>query len=239
MFSMLELTIRKHPAIDIRMRDKMPNWCQNVLEVSVKSPEQKEQIRNLLLNGEGEFSFNYTVPMPEGLDKVEVTSAVRDSGTPNWYDWSIENWGTKWDVSECDIADTSDRSCSFSFDTAWSPAEAWVAETSKLLPDAEFALFYVELGMEFSGKATYVNGVMVADEHYDDIDFGIWEQMGFSVESFAETMTFSGAKMISYAEREDANHDVIRAMLELIDEMDDEDKPNEAVITLLKETIKA
>ena len=43
-------------------------------------------------------------------------------GAPSWYDWSIKNWGTKWNSYGYDNLDRSDiaENPEFSFYTAWS-----------------------------------------------------------------------------------------------------------------------
>lgn len=41
-------------------------------------------------------------------------------GADNWYDWSIQHWGTKWNAGECDLTVT-DNSIRIDFTTAWAP----------------------------------------------------------------------------------------------------------------------
>tara|TARA_B100000131_G_scaffold221323_1_gene212831 strand:- start:22912 stop:23643 length:732 start_codon:yes stop_codon:yes gene_type:complete len=90
-------------------------------------------------------------------------------GHLTWYSWCVENWGTKWDVSVDDLHNDylpaarmdEDTYWEFSFETAWSPPEGWVAETSLLYPDLVFTLEYSELGMFFAGFKEYINGELV------------------------------------------------------------------------------
>ena len=51
----------------------------------------------------------------------EEEAALRDIGYSNWYDWSIANWGTKWNACHALILDLrlDDGYVEIAFDTAW------------------------------------------------------------------------------------------------------------------------
>jgi hypothetical protein len=53
----------------------------------------------------------------------EEKAALAEIGADNWYDWAIENWGTKWNACNVEIDDISeaDNSLEIAFETAWSP----------------------------------------------------------------------------------------------------------------------
>lgn len=81
-----------------------------------------------VINGESENIF---MDMREQLKRfyemdskrrIEVMEAgiayaknIEKYGFKTWYDWSIENWGTKWNASDCESENKS-----FEFTTAWS-----------------------------------------------------------------------------------------------------------------------
>ena len=52
----------------------------------------------------------------------EEKAALAEIGADNWYDWSVRNWGTKWNACRVEIGDISesDSAVDISFDTAWS-----------------------------------------------------------------------------------------------------------------------
>ena len=41
-----------------------------------------------------------------------------------WYDWSVQNWDTKWDAYDVVVTDDDPESVEIEFNTAWSPPEA-------------------------------------------------------------------------------------------------------------------
>ena len=42
-------------------------------------------------------------------------------GSPDWYDWDCENWGTKWNACETECSEPDEKGwCLVTFDTAWS-----------------------------------------------------------------------------------------------------------------------
>lgn len=56
-------------------------------------------------------------------------------GAYTWYEWCIDNWGTKWNAY--DFVPTGDNS-TIVFSTAWSCVDGLIAKLSKMYPDVEF-----------------------------------------------------------------------------------------------------
>ena len=87
-------------------------------------------------------------PFRNGL-RFKSTDVMDD----RWYNWRVQNWGTKWDISEKDIewSDDHEDYAQFSFDTAWSPPEGIVSALREKFPELSISWFYDEPGMEFAG----------------------------------------------------------------------------------------
>lgn len=84
------------------------------------------------------------------LDKYKEESKLLDLGERqiknlenydalNWYEWSIRNWGTKWNSSSFEV---SEDFKSLTFETAWDPSMEIMIEISKQNPDIKFAYLY-------------------------------------------------------------------------------------------------
>ena len=125
----------------------MPNWNSNYLTVKGFTPEEQTEFKERV---EAEDLFRHYVPIPD---------------EDNWYEWCLENWGTKWDISDPIIgSDGSAFTCYFK--TAWAPPIAAFTEVSKRFPNATFELGYEERGCDFCGAARFKCGVV---EEFDGL----------------------------------------------------------------------
>ena len=157
----------------------MPNWCSNNL--IVKGPKKDLDAFKATLNQKDEkgevtpFSFAQTVPPPAnmltGSLSMEDRQKAKDTGIPTWYDWNIENYGTKWDACEARVKVTPLR-VNVWFDTAWAPPLAWLKNVSVKFPNLIFTLAYNECGMSFYGVAEATGGDLDDNggEKYEDGD---------------------------------------------------------------------
>lgn len=130
----------------------MPNYCNCSLTLSVEDERYIEILSNFYKNNKKEdllLSFSKEVPMPE-------------SENENWYQWSVENWGTKWEPISVDVDENYENvpspSLSYSFDTAWSPPLNWLSKVSSNYPQIKFFIKYSEPGMDIYGESRYANG---------------------------------------------------------------------------------
>ena len=134
----------------------MPNHCQNKLTLqdggdilNVLNPYLTEATDNFY-----RFDFQKIIPMDKKLLEGE-----------EWYDWRVENWGTKWDGYDGRI---SDDGSVFTFDTAWAPPLPIIKKLAEITGE-KFTLEYIELGMFFCGR--YKAGQEGDyDEFYDNIE---------------------------------------------------------------------
>jgi len=144
----------------------MPNWCANGLRIVATTEEQKEKLSKLpeyIKEDKGFFSFFY--PCPEELTntvagymsgeegeklKKQEESNLEKYNAKNWYDWNIDNWGSKWDADIMNGDFTFDIDCFESFfNTAWSPP---IAFYNKLVEEGyQVEATYNECGMDYIG----------------------------------------------------------------------------------------
>jgi len=88
----------------------------------------------------------------------------RKYGAFNWYNWSVENWGTKWDASFI----ASDAS-TISIDTAWDPPIPIIEKLSREFPEDKIVLEYADEDMygPNKGKIAFINGKEIYDRELD------------------------------------------------------------------------
>jgi hypothetical protein len=65
--------------------------------------------------------------------------AFEETGYHDWYSWSCDNWGVKWDAVR-PTAKYDLLTITFSFDSPWGCPEQFVRELSKLYPNANFEM---------------------------------------------------------------------------------------------------
>ena len=128
----------------------MPNWCENEVTITGDTENQIKEFKEYVTAGKCEFSFEAIVPMPENV-KDTTHNHLGLNADPNWYDWSLEHWGTKWDTNDVQVVDEDEESITYSFDTAWSPPEPICAALRDKFPALHISWFYRESGMEIAG----------------------------------------------------------------------------------------
>ena len=168
----------------------MPNWCNNNLTLTHKDPAMIQRAYDALERGEFLSEF---CPIPRELGDAIADGSVNEAmvakyGYSNWYDYCVNEWGTKWDIGEQGASDIHPDGTMLHtyFDSAWSPPTR-AYEKLEALGFGVDAMYY-EGGMGYAG--TYSNGNddeinlegMSADEveqEYPELDecFGISESM--------------------------------------------------------------
>lgn len=155
----------------------MPNWCFNYMNINVKNksgkilaeafrPKYKEYNEYLKADELYAKPFQDLLPCPEDL-QITATSGngitaeldekykanTAKYGYPNWYEWQINNWGTKWDARVTSYQESGEW-VNVNFETAWSPPVEFLRWFATQYPDVEFDNEYDEEGMFFEGKTT-------------------------------------------------------------------------------------
>lgn len=148
--------------------------------ITINSRTTKKEIKGKLLRliGDNPVMFNdeehyypreegklglLRIPEDYGHTGYEIgeyyVSLIKKYGYYNWYDWSIANWGTKWNA--CDV-DITEDCLSIQFDTAWSCPEGIFKKICKDNPDKKIK-FYCDY--EDGGSLTYYNsdGVLILE----------------------------------------------------------------------------
>ena len=169
----------------------MPNYCNN--NIVITGPNSViDKIEKIAKGDKGDL-LQYFYPMPKELndtvagpepktkkEKLEKKRLQVEYGASNWYDWRVENWGTKWDIMEFyninrkEIGE-DESEISLGFDTAWAPAlgayERFIDENS----NCSLKAYYYEPGCDFMGE--WDNGI---DSCFEVAKYGLdddfWKQ---------------------------------------------------------------
>ena len=170
----------------------MPNYCNN--NIVITGPNSViDKIEKIAKGDKGDL-LQYFYPMPKALEdttaplqkdatkeeKAKAKENLKKYGYDNWYDWRVENWGTKWDIMEFyninrkEIGE-DESEISLGFDTAWAPAlgayEKFIDENS----NCSLKAYYYEPGCDFMGE--WDNGI---DSCFEVAKYGLdddfWKQ---------------------------------------------------------------
>ena len=156
----------------------MPNWCNNTFEL-VAPKEKVREFESFLNEKNGKDWFDFFLPCPAELKDGGAVSfhdepkpdLVEKYGASDWYTWSVNNWGCKWncDAQDWRVNDFDDKhlTIEFWFDSPWSPPIALYEKISNGTFGEEFQIFahYHESGMCFVGH--FDDGF---DEYYEYSD---------------------------------------------------------------------
>ena len=171
----------------------MPNWCSNTVEVfATEEDGEIIQFAESVRSQDSEFDFNKILPRPAALDGIrtggreidgqhhsvwrndangnpipitpdEQDRQIAQYGATNWYDWSIDNWGTKWSpAGDVSVDIQGGDFIRYEFVTAWSPPTGIYEELVVRYPDLSISWLYNEPGMGIAGYLQNEN------RHYDD-----------------------------------------------------------------------
>lgn len=193
----------------------MPNHVTNIIHSTV-------EVVHALLTEDG-VDFERVIPMPDNVIRGGIGQAKIDGvmqkvyyvetpdpedpakfirsalpypeGATDWYEWSIENWGTKWNAYDDEVLedDTVAR-----FDTAWSHPFPVVKQLSRDHPDDVIAVVYADEDLGCNFGAYFIQGGLItwiptpeentpeaADfaalvkygQHYSDLE-SLWDEDG-------------------------------------------------------------
>jgi len=153
----------------------MPNWCNNTVTLEHSDPAMIERAKAAFIKGE---FLNEFIPVPEDLHIVAGSVGAQGSpeqtelelkeqanrekhGYATWYEFCVNEWGTKWDVGGDDgYVQDLNGGIMLTFDSAWAPP----TNAYEKLVDMGFRVHatYFEGGMMFAGD--WDNG---EDDYYE------------------------------------------------------------------------
>ena len=171
----------------------MPNWCNNT--ITLTGP--KDKITAIYAKAKKDDALLQQLkPMPDALEGTTSPAPKEGKVQPlvdgfdNWYDWRVQNWGTKWDV-DMEGLELSDDGTTITgwFDSAWAPPIHAYEYFLTANEDCSINSYYYEGGMDFAGQwedfadAEVTPSEFTADEMEDStmgIIFTLNEHFNFS-----------------------------------------------------------
>ena len=98
----------------------------------------------------------------QAMTEEQSKNLIAEYGADNWYDWMINNWGTKWGIYDL----TCESELKFSYNTAWSPATTFYINISTKYPSLTFYHEFADEGGFFVGYERIQDGVIKETADY-------------------------------------------------------------------------
>lgn len=99
---------------------------------------------------------------------------IKEYGYTSWYNWRIDNWGTKWNAT-----DFSCNKTTMIFYTAWATPEAIFEKLSEMFPNRFIEIKYADecYSNYNNGIITYENGLEQYESEMDeDFSAEVWDE---------------------------------------------------------------
>ena len=183
-----------------------------------KMPEDKFKKLVSELNAERRFTLYKPYLSDEEIQKYTQYSSfgkladtgkqaidnLLNYGATTWYDWSIKNWGTKWNSYDSWKGDDH----GFQFSTAWSAPHPVLDALAKKYPDVRITHEWADEDIgQNCGRCEFENGECVYDyepeTHKEALEFatGVW---GDTPEDYGLALNASGTDYVyTHAEKYD------------------------------------
>lgn len=170
---------REDQFIDFNKIAPIPKELENTQSPSkiISQKEYDEQEKRIaegnLTNDEKNFGLS------RGLTPELANEYRKKFGYADWYNWQIENWGTKWNAYEQVQVENV-----IEFQTAWSTPFALLVNLSLMFPEVTFEVRFADEDFGYNvGEYTLLGGVEIltnipnggTDEAYEmamDIQYG-------------------------------------------------------------------
>lgn len=146
---------------------------QAIIDYRFVSKEEEKNNPNTRFPQFASNKIHYLIEMKEQTGKYSYQNFIpmtKDDFLSGFYEWNIENWGTKWDVGDIealtDLIHTEDNpeqlaEIEYFFMSPWSPPLAVIKEMVKQYPMLTFTFSFREEGMQFAGVFQGVNGELI------------------------------------------------------------------------------
>lgn len=96
---------------------------------------------------------------PSAKDEADKAKHnIKTYGYSDWYEWSIHNWGTKWNSYSFRWIDAEKERLEFKFDTAWSCPIPVLEKLGEAMPSLKFEIWAFDEGSMFAARGSFEGG---------------------------------------------------------------------------------
>ena len=115
----------------------------------------------------------------EDLEKANLSRAdiklgrkymhnIKKYGYKTWYDWNIDNWGTKWNACNPLVTVALDYTeVTISFDTAWSAPIPVIRKIAQMFPDFSGTFNWADEDFGYNSGYAFINQGEISGDYYE------------------------------------------------------------------------
>jgi hypothetical protein len=159
-------TINGNELIDFNKIIPMPKELRTVSSPAriISESQYEKEMSEYKLKLKNPTELDKLTGVTHGITEKMSNEYRQKFGADNWYDWSIVNWGTKWNSYDNEYHESLPTNndifeTRISFQTAWSPPIPVILKLSQMFPENVFILkWYDEDIGHNTGRITFLNG---------------------------------------------------------------------------------
>jgi len=141
----------------------MPNHVYQKMRIQNWSSETSMiNLKKRIFSDKNELDFNKIIPQPDNIFNGNLGDEERkmclEQNRPNWYDWNIKNWGTKWGAYSFSLKEDDENMLSFDFQTAWNFPKPIIDKVFEIFNDCEIDYLAVDEGGFFTKSVELRDG---------------------------------------------------------------------------------
>lgn len=144
--------------------------------------DAKKALENIPIESESAFLRQRTdIKCDEWELGKTAWNNIRQYGAPSWYEWCIQNWGTKWNAYGYEPDTDYGSADALTFQTAWAGPHPILQRLSKMFPNIAFRHLWADEDIGANcGERCYFGGEMT-DEYIPegiraaDFAFKVWD----------------------------------------------------------------
>jgi hypothetical protein len=146
--------------IDFNKIIPMPECLKNVTSTTLFTTEI-DKIEEKIREKNEQFNWGFTEEQIQDRIKRDTEIAelynenIAKTGYKCWYDWSCDNWGTKWNAYQQELDEKTNQ---IHFQTAWASPEPVIKKLSEMFPNATFLVTYQDEFEDEEHEYEYENG---------------------------------------------------------------------------------
>ncbi len=149
----------------------MPNWCSNEVQIDGSKEDIAKFKEECFTDHKGESVLDFSKILPEPDYDKPKKDGTHNNGVqtelhsvmPDWWTWSNDNWGTKWnlvpthdgDLTAYMTVEDGEDFIQLEFDTAWSPPNGIYEAITEKYQHLSINWFYREDGVQMAGWLPY------------------------------------------------------------------------------------